>query len=59
MGVSNINYIELKNCIVDEIHLRENVYNINLSSDGVILKPTPLSKQRARIASYRLVPRSI
>lgn len=32
MGISNINYIELKNCIVDEIHLRENVYNINLSS---------------------------
>lgn len=29
--ISNINYIELKNCIIDELHVRKNTNNVNLA----------------------------
>ena len=31
MGVSNINYIELKNCIIDELNVSRNVTTVDLS----------------------------
>lgn len=31
LAINNINYLEIKNCVVDEIHVRENTSNIDLS----------------------------
>jgi len=33
MGIKDINFIEIKNCIIDEIHVRENTSNIDLTSE--------------------------
>ena len=37
MAITNINYIELSNCIVDELHVRQRIdenINITSSEDG-------------------------
>lgn len=33
MGIKDINFIEIKNCIIDEIHVRESTSNIDLTSE--------------------------
>lgn len=32
MSINNINYVEIKNCKIEELHIRENTSNIDLSS---------------------------